>query len=262
MIYWWFYFAKVIEAFYIFIDYKDTHFAVVLDFIGGEPFLEPELIDKATDYWFYKCIKHRKEVPWYLYSRFSICSNGTEWDDPRVQKLMNKIGTTTSFTVSIDGNKELHDSARVHLDGVTGSYDEAIHAAEDATDEFEVSENYYDDVELPTDGIDRSYSVKAVYDDCESEYAMTADGQASVRLVNMGVNEMDNAFRVYPNPTDGQIVVETEAAQVAIYNVMGQIVEEKDTENGVAVFDLGRLSNGFYFIKKIFHKFKIFSIYF
>lgn len=120
----------------IFIDYKDTHFAVVLDFIGGEPFLEPELIDKATDYWFYKCIKHRKEVPWYLYSRFSICSNGTEWDDPRVQKLMNKIGTTTSFTVSIDGNKELHDSARVHLDGVTGSYDEAIHAAEDATKKF------------------------------------------------------------------------------------------------------------------------------
>ncbi len=123
------------------------------------------------------------------------------------------------------------------------------HAAEDATDEFEVSENYYDDVELPTEGIDRSYSVKAVYDDCESEYAMTADGQASVRLVNMGVNEMENAFRVYPNPTDGQIVVETEAAQVAIYNVMGQIVEEKDTENGVAVFDLGRLSNGIYFIK-------------
>ncbi len=59
---------------------------------------------------------------------FDICSNGTEWDKPEVQKLMKKIGRNTSFTVSIDGNKELHDSARVHPDG-RGSYDEAIHAA-------------------------------------------------------------------------------------------------------------------------------------
>ncbi len=40
------------------------------------------------------------------------------------------MGTALSFTVSIDGNKELHDSARVHPDG-RGSYDEAIHAAND-----------------------------------------------------------------------------------------------------------------------------------
>ena len=40
------------------------------------------------------------------------------------------MGNAVSLTVSIDGNKELHDSARVHLDG-RGSYDEAKQAADD-----------------------------------------------------------------------------------------------------------------------------------
>ena len=47
-----------------------------------------------------------------------------------MQKLIHKLGKALSFTVSIDGNKELHDSARVHPDG-RGSYDEAIHASTD-----------------------------------------------------------------------------------------------------------------------------------
>lgn len=63
-----------------------------------------------------------------MLTRISICSNGTEWDKPEVQKLITKLGDSLSFTVSIDGNKELHDSARVHPNG-QGSYDEAIHAA-------------------------------------------------------------------------------------------------------------------------------------
>jgi radical SAM peptide maturase (CXXX-repeat target family) len=41
---------------------------------------------------------------------------------------MNKLGIRASFTVSIDGNKELHDSARIFPDG-RGSYDLAFDAA-------------------------------------------------------------------------------------------------------------------------------------
>ena len=112
----------------LFTAYKDTHFAVVIDFIGGEPLLEAKLIKELVEYWYYLCIMHKDEVPWYKFIRFSICSNGTEWDKPEVQELMKRLGRTVSFTVSIDGNKELHDSARIHPDG-RGSYDEAIHAA-------------------------------------------------------------------------------------------------------------------------------------
>lgn len=35
--------------------------AVVLDFIGGEPLLEAELIEHICDYWFSEC--YRREIP-------------------------------------------------------------------------------------------------------------------------------------------------------------------------------------------------------
>ena len=110
----------------IFKELKDTHYAVILDFIGGEPLLQPNLISTLVDYWDYKCIM--ENLDWGKYSRFSICSNGTEYDNPEVQKLFDRLGNRLSFTVSIDRTKELHDSARIHPDG-RGSYDEAIHAA-------------------------------------------------------------------------------------------------------------------------------------
>lgn len=117
--------------------YKDTHFAVVIEFIGGEPLLEPELIMKVADYWKYLCILHMDEVPWYRYIRFSLCSNGTEWDKPEVQEMIRYIGGNTSMTISIDGNKELHDMCRVHPDG-RGSYDEAIHAANEIESRYNI----------------------------------------------------------------------------------------------------------------------------
>lgn len=110
----------------IFEEYKDSHYAIILDFIGGEPLLQPDLIMDALDYWYYKCIM--ENIEWGVLTRVSICSNGTEYFKPAVQRLMNRLGNHLSFTVSIDGNKELHDSARLHHDG-RGSYDEAIAAA-------------------------------------------------------------------------------------------------------------------------------------
>ena len=110
----------------MFREMQEKYYAIILEFIGGEPFLMPELISQLVDYWYYKCIM--ENIEWGMYTRFSICSNGTEWDKPEVQKLIKKLGKQLSFTVSIDGNKELHDSARIHIGGA-GSYDEAIHAA-------------------------------------------------------------------------------------------------------------------------------------
>ncbi len=40
----------------LFIDCKDRYFAMILEFIGGEPFLQPKLISDIVDYWYYKCI--------------------------------------------------------------------------------------------------------------------------------------------------------------------------------------------------------------
>lgn len=120
--------AKFIDR--LFEAYKDTHFAVIIEFIGGEPLMEPELIEQLADYWRYQCVMHMDEVPWYKFIRFSLCSNGTEWYNPKVQHMLKHIGHLTSMTITIDGNKELHDMCRLHPDG-RGSYDEAKAAADD-----------------------------------------------------------------------------------------------------------------------------------
>lgn len=60
----------------------------------------------------------------------SISSNGVNYNKPEVQDLLNYIKNKLSLSFSIDGNKELHDSARKFPDG-RGSYDIAIKAATD-----------------------------------------------------------------------------------------------------------------------------------
>ena len=56
----------------------DKYYAVIIDLIGGEPLMYPNLLSEIVDYWDYQCIMHYPEVKWGLYTRFSICSNGTE----------------------------------------------------------------------------------------------------------------------------------------------------------------------------------------
>lgn len=101
---------------------------VVLDFIGGEPLLEAELIDRLLDYFVERTF--RLHHPWAYRWRASISSNGTLYFEPRVQALLEKWKDHLSFSISIDGNKELHDACRVFPDG-SGSYDIAMAAAKD-----------------------------------------------------------------------------------------------------------------------------------
>lgn len=99
---------------------------VVLDFIGGEPFLEVGLIDRIMDYW----IEQTFLLCHPLATRYmiSISTNGTLYFRPEVQRFISKWRDHLSLSISIDGNKELHDSCRLFPDG-RGSYDLAIEAA-------------------------------------------------------------------------------------------------------------------------------------
>lgn len=103
---------------------------IIIDFIGGEPFLQVDLIDKIMDYFVLEACKLRH--PWASYHKFSFSTNGTLYFEPEVQKFLNKWGNEISLSITIDGNKELHDSCRVFNDG-SGSYDIAIKAVEDWT---------------------------------------------------------------------------------------------------------------------------------
>lgn len=106
----------------------ETSPGIVLDFIGGEPFMEVELIEKICDYFVEET--SRLNHPWQNRFCFSICSNGTLYFNPNVQKFLKKYQNLLSFSVTIDGNKELHDSCRVFHDG-SPSYDLALSAAKD-----------------------------------------------------------------------------------------------------------------------------------
>lgn len=100
---------------------------IILEFIGGEPFLEIEKVSIFTDYFIQRMVdlNHR----WLHRYRISICSNGVLYFDPRVQEYIRRHAKHLSFSISIDGNKELHDACRIFPNG-SGSYDIAIAGVE------------------------------------------------------------------------------------------------------------------------------------
>lgn len=97
--------------------------AIILDFIGGEPLLEIGLIDRIVDYFLDQAI--RRHHPWAKAYLISICSNGVLYFQPEFQAFIKKHRSHLSFSISIDGNKKLHDACRIFPDG-SGSYDIAI----------------------------------------------------------------------------------------------------------------------------------------
>ena len=102
--------------------------AIVIDFIGGEPFLEVELIEQICDYFVHRMLE--LDHPWLTKFCFSLCSNGVLYFDEKVQHFLHKYRNNLSLSITIDGNKELHDACRVFYDG-SPSYDIAVAAAKD-----------------------------------------------------------------------------------------------------------------------------------
>lgn len=101
---------------------------LVLSYIGGEPMLEVDLMEEITDYFWHTAIK--KHHPWAETFMVSIASNGTIYFNDKVQRFLNKYRSHMSFSVSIDGTKEMHDACRVFPDG-SGSFDLAKAAQDD-----------------------------------------------------------------------------------------------------------------------------------
>ena len=93
----------------------------IKDFIGGEPLLEVDLIDKIIQYFLNQCFLKKPKLATRF--RISICSNGTLYFDEKVQNFIDKYKTFLSFSITIDGNKELHDSCRVFKNSKKPSYD-------------------------------------------------------------------------------------------------------------------------------------------
>lgn len=100
--------------------------SVVWDFIGGEPFLEIELIDRICDY--IKMEMFRLNHHWFNSYRFSFSSNGINYDTPKVQEFINKNLEHLSIGITIDGTQKKHDLNRIWKSSSEekGSYDDVV----------------------------------------------------------------------------------------------------------------------------------------
>lgn len=100
--------------------------AVVWDFIGGEPFLEIELIDQICDY--IKKEMFKRGHHWFNSYRFSFSTNGINYHTKEVQDFIKKNLNHLSIGITIDGTKQKHDLNRIwKVDGPEkGSYEDVV----------------------------------------------------------------------------------------------------------------------------------------
>ena len=118
-----FIYARYEENFSDLLTYGDEiNRDVVIDFIGGETLMYPEMLDELCLY-----------AHWLHYSRFyskgnltfNISTNGTLIERQEVRDFLLKWKNHISLGFSIDGTKEIHDDCRIDTQG-NGSYDRAV----------------------------------------------------------------------------------------------------------------------------------------
>ena len=90
-------------------DFKEE--SVIWDFIGGEPFLEIDLIERICDY--LKMEMYRRNHHWFNSYRFSFSTNGINYHTEKVQKFIKKNRSHLSIGITIDGTKRKHDLNRI-----------------------------------------------------------------------------------------------------------------------------------------------------
>lgn len=98
---------------------KDRH--VVLDFIGGETLLYPDLLHEVCHH---AVILH-KQYGVKTRIHVSVTTNGTHFARPEVQQFVTNWADVLSIGFSIDGTKDIHDACRIDHAG-KGSYERAL----------------------------------------------------------------------------------------------------------------------------------------
>lgn len=97
---------------------------VFFDFIGGEPFLEIDLIDSLCDY--IKVQLYKIKHPWFNHYTFTFSTNGINYGTEKVQNFIRKNKKHIHIGITIDGTKNKHDLNRVYKYGGRGSYDDVV----------------------------------------------------------------------------------------------------------------------------------------
>lgn len=98
--------------------------SVSFEFIGGEPCLEMDLIDKISDY--IKKEMFRLDHKWFNHYMFGFTTNGLNYHSEKVQRYIEKNKKHLSITITLDGTKAKHDINRIYKNSGKGSYEDIV----------------------------------------------------------------------------------------------------------------------------------------
>ena len=93
---------------FFFDKWKHRYDRVIFDFVGGEPFVRMDLLNKVIPY---MLEKFNNQSEWKSII-FSFSTNGTCFADPAVREFIEKYHDYLSVGVSLDGCKAIHDLNR------------------------------------------------------------------------------------------------------------------------------------------------------
>ena len=105
-------------------DENFNYESVVWDFIGGEPFLEIDLIDRICDY--AKVEMFKRGHHWFNSYRFNFSTNGINYGSEKVQRFIEKNISHLSVCITIDGTERKHDLNRIYKGDGRGSYADVV----------------------------------------------------------------------------------------------------------------------------------------
>lgn len=95
------------------LENSGTRHNLELDFFGGEPLMNFDVVKKVVKY------ARSKEKEYNKNFRFTITTNGMLLDDDKIDFINKEM---SNVVLSIDGRKEVNDRIRVRVDG-SGCYD-------------------------------------------------------------------------------------------------------------------------------------------
>ena len=98
--------------------------SVSFDFIGGEPFLEIDMIDALCDY--IKVQLYKRNHPWFDNYSFTFSTNGINYTNEKIQNYIRKNANHVQIGITIDGTKRKHDLNRIYKESGRGSYDDVV----------------------------------------------------------------------------------------------------------------------------------------
>lgn len=98
--------------------------AVTWEFIGGEPFLEIDLISDICDY--IKKELYLLNHHWFNQFRFNFSTNGINYSSKKVQDFIYNNLSHLSIGITIDGTERKHDLNRVYKNTDKGSYKDVV----------------------------------------------------------------------------------------------------------------------------------------